>query len=183
MDEDKQSKPRKVGRPTKAEAESERLQRTPDDEFMEQLMLEPVKTERVKLLNLDEPTLKTIAALAKLFCTQEEIAGVLGCSLSTFSHFLRENPRAKDVWEDGLKHAKISLRRKQLAMADKSAPVAIFLGKNYLGQKDEHHNTNTNVSVPANEMTEADLLLVAQGGLPRSHGKEVSKLEVSKKVH
>ena len=36
----------------------------------------------------------------------------------------------------GQSKGKVSLRRYQFKLAEKSAPMAIFLGKNYLGQKD-----------------------------------------------
>lgn len=38
---------------------------------------------------------------------------------------------------------KISLRRAQFKLAEKSAAMAIFLGKNYLGQRDSFEVTDT----------------------------------------
>ena len=143
----------------------------------EELLNKPVRIGRKPILDADEDTLKTIGELAKLFCTQAEAAGFLGVGLRTFQNFLNANEVAKNVWEDGLQHAKISLRRKQLALADKNAPAAIFLGKNYLGQKDEHHTTTT-VNKPVNEMTEAELLEIAKSGAAAKPAPEAQK-----KVH
>lgn len=108
----------------------------------------------------DQQTLDTIFQLAKLFCSQEEAAAVLGVSRRTFQNFLYEYEVATDAWEDGMQFAKVSLRRKQLALADKSAPVAIFLGKNYLGQRDVQENHNLNVT--AEQMSEADLMRIVE---------------------
>lgn len=47
-----------------------------------------------------------------------------GC---TFQEYFRQN---------GCQYLKIRIRRAQLKMIDKSAAMAIFMGKNYLGQRD-----------------------------------------------
>ena len=41
-----------------------------------------------------------------------------------------------EVFKQKRELGKMSLRRKQWKLADKSAPMAIFLGKQYLGQRD-----------------------------------------------
>lgn len=38
---------------------------------------------------------------------------------------------------------KISLRKNQLKLSEKSAAMAIFLGKQYLGQRDNYDTDNT----------------------------------------
>ena len=70
--------------------------------------------------------------LAGIFCTQEEIAAIIGVSASTLQH----NKHFLQVFEKGQQTAKMSLRRKQFKLADTNAGMAIFLGKNYLGQRD-----------------------------------------------
>ena len=83
------------------------------------------------------PALYTsILALASLGCTQEEAAGGMSCSQRTFKQFLAEDELARDVWERGHSQLKISLRRKQLKIAETNPIMAIFLGKNYLEQRD-----------------------------------------------
>jgi hypothetical protein len=128
-----------------------------EPDFLEQELSKPVRYGPRPKLEPDEPTLRLIGELARLFATQREIAGVLGVGQSTFNLFMDRHSEAREVYENGLQHAKISLRRKQLALADKNAPAGIFLGKNYLGQKDEHHTTTT-VNTPAAELSEAELL-------------------------
>ena len=72
----------------------------------------------------------------RLFCTQEEVAGLLGVSHQTLITFFEREPEARKIFEDGRAHGKASLRRKQAALAEKNASMAIFLGMNYLDQQD-----------------------------------------------
>lgn len=165
--------PRRRGRPTKEEqaareaaAKAEQVKSAEETAFLDEQLAKPRRRRGTKV-NPDEETLRTIFELGKLFCTQEEIAAVLGISKRGLTNFLNAVDEAREALEDGLQHAKISLRRKQLALADKNAPAAIFLGKNYLGQKDENH-TNLNVTKPVQEMTEDQLLEIAQrAGRPK----------------
>ena len=75
---------------------------------------------------------KLCEELAGIFCTQEEIAGILGVSASTLKH----SKKFLHIYKRGQEGAKMSLRRKQFKLADTNAGMAIFLGKNYLGQRD-----------------------------------------------
>jgi hypothetical protein len=168
--------PRRRGRPTKEEAAARELaaqeaaaKQDEKDSFLDDKLAEPLK-KRKTMLQPDEDTLRTIFELAKLFCTQGEIAAVLGCVTRTFQNFINEYPEARDVWEDGLQHAKVSLRRKQLALADRNAPAAIFLGKNYLAQKDEV-TTNLNVTKDVKKMSEDDLMEIAGRAKPAEKPK------------
>jgi hypothetical protein len=139
------------------EAEDDRNDPTTSEDFLTQELAKPVAYGRRRKLEPDDNTLRLIGELSKLFATQAEIAGILGVHRETLRLFMNEFEEAREVYENGLQHAKISLRRKQLALADKNAPAGIFLGKNYLGQKDEHHTTTT-VNTPAAELSEAELL-------------------------
>ena len=80
--------------------------------------------------------LSAIRSLAKLQCTQGEACGFLGISPITFKKILKTDERARKAWEDGHKEGCVSLRRKQWRLAAKHAGMAIFLGKQYLGQTD-----------------------------------------------
>jgi hypothetical protein len=71
-----------------------------------------------------------VELLASVFCTQQEIAEKLGCSVDTLMR------RFAESYKKGLADAKTSLRRHQFMLAKKNAAMAIFLGKNYLGQRD-----------------------------------------------
>jgi hypothetical protein len=132
-----------------------------NEDFLDEELKKPVRYGRRPKLEPDEPTLRLIGELSKLFATQAEIAGVLGVPRMTFVDFLNRHEEARDVFDNGQAHAKISLRRKQLALADKNAPAGIFLGKNYLGQKDEHHNV-TRSDTPANELSKEQLMEIAR---------------------
>jgi hypothetical protein len=73
-----------------------------------------------------------IEKLAGIMCTQEEIASFVGCSVDT----LQRDEKFSGIYKNGLDSGKMSLRRKQWKLADKNAAMAIFLGKQYLGQRD-----------------------------------------------
>jgi hypothetical protein len=87
-------------------------------------------------LTPDAATLKCVRGLARLACTHAEAAAVLLVSRETFERFLREHTKAREAWERGRVFERISLRRRQFLQAEKSPAMAIWLGKQYLGQKD-----------------------------------------------
>ena len=93
------------------------------------------KTGGSPRLILNEKGKEMIEKLSILMCTDEEIASILGVCVDTLT-----NSTNKDTFSEcklkGQANGKISLRRAQFKLAQKSAPMAIFLGKNYLGQKD-----------------------------------------------
>lgn len=76
--------------------------------------------------------------LCGLQCTEEEIASFFGCSTDTIERWCRRTYRQRfsAVYAEKRGLGKISLRRAQFRLAEKSAAMAIFLGKNYLGQHD-----------------------------------------------
>lgn len=81
---------------------------------------------------------KIFENLCGLQCTLEEIAGVFDCSADTIERWCKRE-YGETFAETYKKHSakgKMSLRRIQFKLAEKSAAMAIFLGKNYLGQKD-----------------------------------------------
>nr|DAN03345.1 MAG TPA: putative terminase small subunit [Caudoviricetes sp.] len=78
--------------------------------------------------------------LCGLQCTLEEMEAFFNCDHKTIARWCRETyegRRFSQVFREKRQIGKISLRRKQLRLAERSAAMAIFLGKNYLGQKDE----------------------------------------------
>ena len=70
--------------------------------------------------------------LAGMMCTQQEIASFLGCDVRT----LQRDEEFCRIYKNGQEKGKMSLRRMQWKLADKNTSMAIFLGKQYLGQKD-----------------------------------------------
>lgn len=77
--------------------------------------------------------------LCGLQCTKEEIAGFFNCSPDTIENFCKREYKMifSAVFKDKSAQGKISLRRYQFKLAEKSAAMAIFLGKQYLGQTDK----------------------------------------------
>ena len=88
-----------------------------------------------------------VEKLANIQCTQEEIAGVLNLSVRT----LQRDEEFCRIYKKGQENGKMSLRRIQYKLAEKNASMAIFLGKQYLGQRD-----NVEVKAPEelNKVTE-----------------------------
>jgi len=77
---------------------------------------------------------ETCEKLASMMCTQAEIASFLGCSLSHLEH----DKEFQEVHKKGLDKGKMSVRRQQLRiLEDGNATMAIWLGKQYLGQRDK----------------------------------------------
>lgn len=88
--------------------------------------------------------------LCDIQCTEDEIASVFRCSIDTLSRFCKSNYKESfaEVYKKLSEGGKTSLRRKQWKLADTSAPMAIWLGKQYLGQRD-----STEVSIGGKEGT------------------------------
>ena len=88
-------------------------------------------------LQPDEATLKAVRGLGNIQATTKECAAFFGVTEPTFLKFKADNPQVAEALDEGRGHGLLSLRRKQFALADKNAAMAIFLGKNYLGQTDK----------------------------------------------
>jgi len=77
--------------------------------------------------------------LCSIQCTLAEIAGVFDCSEDTIERWCKATYK-ESFAETYKKHSakgKMSLRRAQFKLAEKNAAMAIFLGKQYLGQRDQ----------------------------------------------
>lgn len=112
---------------------------------------------------------KLFKKLCGMFCTKEEIAGIFECSEDTIERWCKRTYHMNfaDVFKKESAMGKMSLRRNQFKLSEKSAAMAIFLGKNYLGQRDSIEQTNTE----AIEKLDA-ILKVA-----RENAEKVSELE------
>ena len=80
--------------------------------------------------------------LCALQCTLIEIAGWFDMCQETVEYKVKEQygRNFSDVFKEKRGKGKISLRRLQWQHAEKSPAMAIFLGKNYLGQTDKQTN-------------------------------------------
>lgn len=137
-----------------------------------------------KKVKIDYDTVKN---LAKICCTQEEIASVLGCSVKT----LQRRRQFNKAYQDGLNDARASLRRLQWkSAASGNITMQIFLGKNLLGQRDrfaedERSEDKEKVTIindlpqePRNEAPEpqeeqrSSNSTTQAGNAPETHGNE-----------
>lgn len=75
--------------------------------------------------------------LMELHPTGEEIAAYFGISKTAWSKLLDKDEVIRTAFEEGQGLGKISLRRKQHALAGHNASMAIHLGKQHLGQEDK----------------------------------------------
>lgn len=78
--------------------------------------------------------------LCSIQCTEEEIAGWFGCSEETIRRFCKREYKEQfcEVYKKLSSKGKISLRRTQFRIAESGNPaMAIWLGKQYLGQTDK----------------------------------------------
>lgn len=76
--------------------------------------------------------------LCGLQCTITEMCAFFDCDDKTLSKWCQETygKSFSEIFEIKRGIGKISLRRSQFRLAEKNAAMAIFLGKNYLGQTD-----------------------------------------------
>jgi hypothetical protein len=81
----------------------------------------------------------TVERLAAIMCTQEEIANYLNIHVST----LLRDKEFCDTYKKGLDKGKMSIRRQQYKSAeDGNVTMQIWLGKQYLNQRDRNEITN-----------------------------------------
>jgi hypothetical protein len=86
-----------------------------------------------------------VRGLARLGCTWDEIAGVLGIARTTLAVRMREK-KYRDAYEQGVAEGDVSIRRAQYDSAMKGKTgMLVWLGKNRLNQTDrvETHNETT----------------------------------------
>lgn len=78
-------------------------------------------------------------SLCNLQCTIEEIAGFFKVNRDTIDAWCKRtyNEGFSAVYKKYSQNGKISLRRNQFRLAEKNASMAIWLGKQYLGQTDK----------------------------------------------
>ena len=78
--------------------------------------------------------------LCELQCTEPEIASFFGVSSETIMNWCLNTYGGKtfrDVFKEKREVGKVSLRRIQFKHAKNNPTMAIWLGKQYLGQKDQ----------------------------------------------
>lgn len=91
-------------------------------------------------VQIDEDQFKKLCALQ---CTLEDIAGFFDCSVDTIENWCKRTfeETFSECFKKYSSAGKVSLRRYQFKLAEKNAAMAIFLGKNWLGQTDKIEQT------------------------------------------
>ena len=81
---------------------------------------------------------KTFENLCGIQCTKAEICAVLDCEDDTLESWCKRTYKCgfSEIFDKKRGIGRVSLRRAQFRMAEKNTAMAIFLGKNYLGQRD-----------------------------------------------
>lgn len=84
---------------------------------------------------------KQFEKLCQMQSTLQEIAGFFECSHDTIERWCKKTygENFRQVFDKFRSGGLISLRRGQFKLAEKSATMSIWLGKQYLGQKDLLH--------------------------------------------
>ncbi len=123
---------------------------------------------------MDEERLKVLIELIKIQCTKEEISRVLNTSRRSLERELQAAGYSyKQLYEQHQADGNASLRRSQWAAARHgNAAMLIWLGKQYLGQRDMQHVDNTSsdgsMSPHKRKLTGADLdKELARRGIPK----------------
>lgn len=85
-----------------------------------------------------EIDIKAFENLCGLQCTKDEICAFFEVTDKTLENWCKRTYKTgfSDVFRQKRGKGKISLRRAQFRLAGKNASMAIFLGKQYLGQSD-----------------------------------------------
>ena len=98
--------------------------------------------------------------LCALQCTEEEICGFLDVTDKTLEKWCQKEYKAhfSEVFRQKRGVGKVSLRRSQWRLAEKNANMAIWLGKQYLEQRDMPTQDSTTEAQNNDVQTLADLL-------------------------
>ena len=91
-------------------------------------------------INIDKEQFKKLCSLQ---CTLSEIAFWFKCSEDTIERWCKREMKMSfaEAYKINSSEGKIALRRIQFKMAEKSPAMAIWLGKQYLGQTDKLEQT------------------------------------------
>lgn len=112
--------------------------------------METKPTGRPKI-ELNEKEWEQAEKMAGIHCTGEEIADILRMCYDTLVTRVKEKyGLAFSDWHRVYSaNGKMALRRQQFKMAEKNAAVSIWLGKQYLGQKEQYDGSTgqTNISL------------------------------------
>ena len=97
-------------------------------------------------------TIEEIKKLCTLNCTMEEVAAFFGCNKKTIERRMLDDPEISEAIDMGR-----NMGRKQMELVNKgNAAMAIFLGKQILGQRDKNE---TEISSPDGSLQPTQIVL------------------------
>lgn len=102
----------------------------------------PVRSKRSETMArpLKEIDKRQFESLCAIQCTLDEMCAVFDCCTDTLESWCKrtyDGRNFSDVFREKRGIGRASLRRAQFELAKKNATMGIWLGKQYLGQKDE----------------------------------------------
>ena len=94
--------------------------------------------------------------LCGIMCTEDEICGIFHTTDKTLNRWLQRTYEMdfSEAFKRFSAKGKMNLRRWQFNLAKKNAGMAIFLGKNYLGQRDMLEYTDEDALEKLDEILE-----------------------------
>ena len=110
------------------------------------MCFDSVPTRGRPMKRLNDVGADIVRKLAAVMCTEEEIACVLDVTVEVLHNRLN-NSTFLECYKKGKEEGKASLRRTQFELAKKNAAMAIWLGKQYLDQKDSVETESGGVRV------------------------------------
>ena len=104
-------------------------------------------------------------AMCSIQCTKDEICNILNCNEQTLTRWCKDtyNLAFCDIYKRFADTGKRSIRRYQFELAKKNTAMAIWLGKQYLGQRDSLDLSSND----ANEMHEVKITIVDNSDLEK----------------
>ncbi len=87
--------------------------------------------------------------MCEIQCTKEEMCNILNVDEKTLTRWCKEiyGEGFSEIYKKKSQVGKMSLRRAQFKMAQTNTTMAIWLGKQYLGQTDKNEVKNDNIKV------------------------------------
>lgn len=98
-----------------------------------------------KPIEIDEGLFERLCGIQ---CTEEEICAAMGITDKTLAKWCQDRfgKKFSEVFREKRMNGRASLRRHQWNLAKKSPAMAIWLGKQYLGQKETIETTSSGVA-------------------------------------
>ena len=101
-------------------------------------------------------SLEEVENLSRLNCTMEELAAYFGVDVRTVQLRAQREPKFREAIERGQAKGRLSIRRQQIRLMEQgNATMAVWLGKQLLGQRDR---LEAEVTMKDGDMTLEQLL-------------------------